>query len=98
MNNTQLKFEGKIFHSSKVVALTRNYTKFLNFKANLTLKCQGQGHQFANTSEILRWSMNSLSVKVKFQIGQFESFKQIFCKFEGQFDIESQGQGHQFLK
>ena len=32
--------------------------------------------------------MNSLSVKAKFQIGQFKSLKQIFCKFEGQFDLE----------
>ena len=42
--------------------------------------------------------MNSLNVKAKFQIGQFKSLKQIFCKFEGQFDIEGQGQGHKFLK
>ena len=32
--------------------------------------------------------MNSLSVKAKFQIGQFRSLKQIFYKFEGQFDLE----------
>ena len=38
MVNTHLKFEGKIHHSSKVVAFTRNYTKFSSFKANLTLK------------------------------------------------------------
>ena len=95
MINTQLKFECKISHSSKVVALTRNYTKLLIFKANLTLKCQGQGHQFANTSEIFRWSINSLSVKAKFQIGQFKSLKQIH-KFVGQFDLVGKGQGHQF--
>ena len=44
--------------------------------------------------------MNSLSVKAKFQIGQFKSLKQIFCKFEGQFRFQGQfdleGQGHQF--
>ena len=38
------------------------------------------------------------SVKAKFQIGQFKSLKQIFCKFEGQFDLEGQGQVHKFLK
>ena len=38
MVNTHLKFEGKIHHGSKVVAFTRNYTKFSSFKANLTLK------------------------------------------------------------
>ena len=32
--------------------------------------------------------MNSLSVKAKFQIDQFKSLKQIFCKFEGQFDLQ----------
>ena len=42
--------------------------------------------------------MNCLSVKAKFQIGQFLCLKQIFCKFEGQFDLEDQGQGHKFLK
>ena len=36
--------------------------------------------------------MNSLSVKAKFQLGQFKRLKQIFCKFEGQFDLEGQGQ------
>ena len=40
--------------------------------------------------------MNSLSVKVKFQIGQFKSLKQTICKFQGQFDLE--GQGHKLLK
>ena len=38
--------------------------------------------------------MNSLSVKAKFQIGQFKSVKQIYCKFVGQYDLE--GQGHKF--
>ena len=38
MANTHLKFEAKIPNGSKVVAFTRKYTKFLNLKANLTLK------------------------------------------------------------
>ena len=38
MINTQLKFEDEILNGSKVVAFTRNYTKFLSFRANLTLK------------------------------------------------------------
>ena len=42
--------------------------------------------------------MNSLSVKAKFQMGQFKNLKQTFCKFEGQFDLEGQGQGHKFLE
>ena len=42
--------------------------------------------------------MNSLSVKSKFQIGQFKSLKQIFCKFQGQLDLEGQGPCHKFLK
>ena len=43
-------------------------------------------------------------VKAKFQMGQYKSLKQIFCKFEGQFDLEGQidlegqGQVHMFLK
>ena len=32
--------------------------------------------------------MNSSRAKAKFQIGQFKSLKQIFCKFEGQFDLK----------
>ena len=39
--------------------------------------------------------MINKQIKVKFQIGQFKSLKQIFCKFEGQIDLE--GQGQQFL-
>ena len=31
MINTYLQFEGKIHYGSKVVAITRNYTKFLSF-------------------------------------------------------------------
>ena len=42
--------------------------------------------------------MNSLSVKAEFQIGQFKSLKQIFCKFEGHFDLEGQGHGQKFLE
>ena len=38
MINTQVKLEAKIPNGSKVVAFTMNYTKFLAFKANLTLK------------------------------------------------------------
>ena len=38
--------------------------------------------------------MNSLGVKAKYQIGPFNSLKQIFCKFVGQSDLEGQGQGH----
>ena len=41
--------------------------------------------------------MNSFSVKAKFQIGQFKSLKQIFCKFEGQFDLQGQGHDQKFL-
>ena len=37
MINTHLKFEAKIPNGSKVVAFTKNYTKFLSLKANLTL-------------------------------------------------------------
>ena len=42
--------------------------------------------------------MNNLSVKAKFQMGQFKSFKQIFSKFVDQFVLEGQGQGHMFLE
>ena len=41
---------------------------------------------------------DSLSVKAKFQIGQFKSLKHIFCKFESQFDLEGQGHGQKFLE
>ena len=42
-------------------------------------------------------------MKVKFQMGQYNILKQIFCKFAGQFDLEGQGQksrsqGHKFLE
>ena len=78
MIHTQLKFEAKVPNGSKVVAFTRNHTKFLCFKANLTLKVK----------------VTQFKCKVKFQMGQSKSLKQIFCKFEGQFD--HQGQGHWF--
>ena len=42
--------------------------------------------------------MNRLSAKVKFQISQFKSLKQIFCKFVDQSDLASQGQDHKFLE
>ena len=61
MINTHLKFEAEIHNGSKVVALY-NY-KFFKFKGQLDIEGQGQGHQFSNTSEIFRRSMNSLSVK-----------------------------------
>ena len=38
MINTHLKFEAKIPNGSKVVAFTRNCTKFLSLKVTLTLK------------------------------------------------------------
>ena len=38
MINTHLKFETQIPIGSKVVAFTRNYTKFISLKTNLTLK------------------------------------------------------------
>ena len=38
MINIQLKFKAEIPYGSKVVSFTRNYTKCLSFKANLTLK------------------------------------------------------------
>ena len=42
--------------------------------------------------------MNSLSVKAKFQIGQFKSVKEIYCKFKAQSDLEGQDQDHKILK
>ena len=38
--------------------------------------------------------MNCLSVKAKFQIGQFKNLKLIFCECEGQFDLKD----HKFLE
>ena len=38
MINTHLKFEAKFPNGWKVVAFTRNNTKFSSLKANLTLK------------------------------------------------------------
>ena len=48
------KLEAKIPNGSKVVAFRRNYTKFLSFKANLTLKGQGQVPQFSNLSDVFK--------------------------------------------
>ena len=42
--------------------------------------------------------MDSLSVKEKFQMGNFKSLKQIVPKFVGHFDLEGQCQGHKFLE
>ena len=41
MINTQLKLEA----GSKVIAFTRNYTKFLRFKAYMTLKVKDTSFQ-----------------------------------------------------
>ena len=79
MINTHLKFEAKIPNGSKLVAFTRIYTTFFQFQSQFDLEDQGQDHQFSNISELFRWSMNTLSVKAKFQIVQFKSLKQIFC-------------------
>ena len=38
MIDTHLKFEAKTPNGSKAVAFTKNYTKCLSLKANLTLK------------------------------------------------------------
>ena len=67
MINTQIKFEYKINYGTKVVAFKRSY------KANLTLKVQGQGHQFLNSSEIFRRLMNSFIVKAKIPKDQFKT-------------------------
>ena len=72
--------------------------KIFKFKDQLDLEGQGQGHQFSNTSETFRYSINSLSWKVKFEIVRCLTVKIKFCKFEGQFNLEDQGQGHQILK
>ena len=46
MINTHLKFEAKIPIGSKVVAFTRNYTKCLSLKANLTFKVKVKDTSF----------------------------------------------------
>ena len=81
----------KLLHSQGI-------TQIFKLQGQFDLEGQGQDHQLSITSEILRCSMNSLSVKVKFQIGQFKSLRQIFCKFVGQSDLEGQGLGHKFLE
>ena len=80
------------FKSLKLIDL------FCKLNCQYDLENHGQGHQFSNTSEIFKYSMNSLSVKAKFQIGQFKSVKQINYKFKAQSDLECQGQGHKFLR
>ena len=45
MINTQLKFEDEIPYGSKVGSFTRNYTKYLSFKANLALKVKVSSFQ-----------------------------------------------------
>ena len=95
MINTQLKFEAKIPNGC---CIHKESHKIFKFKGQFDLEGQGQGHQFSNLSEIFRWSINSLSVKAKFQMGQFKSSKQIFSKFVGQFVLEGQGQGHKFFR
>ena len=95
MINKHLKFEAKIPNGSKVVAFTRNYTKFLSLKANLTLKVKVKVTSFQTCLGYLD-DQKPFRCKGKVQMGQFESSKQIFCKVEGRFDTE--GQGHKFLK
>ena len=93
MINTHLKFEAKIPNGSKVFVCTRNYTK-----ANLTLNVKVKVTSFQTYPRYLDDSINSLSVKEKYQMGILKSFKQIFSKFVGQLDLEGQGQGHKFLE
>ena len=83
----KLRFKSSCIH--------KELHKIFKFQSQFDL--EGQGHQFSNPSETFRRSMNSLSVKTKFQIGQFKSLKQIFCKFVGQFDLAGQKQGHRFF-
>ena len=77
MINTYLLFEDKIHYGSKFIAFSRNYTKFFfKFQGQFDIEGEDQGHQFSNSFEIIRWSMNSLNVNKKFQIGQYKSLKQ----------------------
>ena len=73
MINTHLKFEAKIPNGTKVVAFKRNCTKFLSLKVNLTLKIKVKVNSFPTRLRYFGLSMNSLSVKAKFQKGQFKS-------------------------
>ena len=50
--HTHLNFEAKIRYDSKVVAFTRNYTKSLSFKANLTSKVKITSFQIKNIRDI----------------------------------------------
>ena len=59
MINTQLKFDGKIHYSSKVVAFTRNCTTFLSFKAYLTLN--------------LKVKVTSIKTKFQIHVGPFKT-------------------------
>ena len=69
MINTHLKFEAKILNGSKTVAFTRNYTKFLSLKANLTLKVKVKVTSFQTYLRYLD-DHKQLKSKGKFQIGQ----------------------------
>ena len=75
MMNIYLKFEAKIPNGSKVVAFTRNYTKILSLKANLTLKVKIMVIIFSNPSETFRFLINSSSYKVKFEVVQYLTVK-----------------------
>ena len=72
MSNTQLKFEGTIHYGSKVVAFTRNYTKFLSSIAYLTLRSRSPDFKPFDT---FRCSINSSSLKVKFETVQCVTVK-----------------------
>ena len=65
MINTHLKFEANIPNGSKVVALTKNYTKFPSFMTNLTWKVKVK---VTSSQTLPRLLMNSLSSKVKFEV------------------------------
>ena len=68
MINTQHKFEAKIPNGSKVVTFTRNHTKFLSFKANLTLNIKVKVTSFQSEIFMLE---NSSIWNVKFKTVQF---------------------------
>ena len=64
MNSLNVKAQFQIgqFRSLKQI--------FYKFKANLTLKGQGQGQHFPNSTEIFRCFIKSSSSKVKFEVVQ----------------------------